>query len=95
MVRYLFNRMCIPQQTVLGTDRLTLQLLVVGLSTLELRRSKGQMLLKVMIAEVIDITWTHTWFNSRQHECAPGSSDRTPDLGADDFILVPSISAPC
>ena len=23
MVRYLFNRMCIPQQMVLGTDRLT------------------------------------------------------------------------
>ena len=53
------------------------------------------MLLKVMIAEVIAITWTHTWFNSRQRECAPGSSGQTPDLGPDDFILVRSISAPC
>lgn len=45
---------------------LSLQLLVVGLSTLGLglQRSKGQMLTKVMISEVIHITYTHTWRNS-------------------------------
>jgi len=76
----------------------TLQLLIVGLSTLELRRSKGQRLPKVLIAEVIDITWTYTWFNSRHRECAPGSSGPTPDLGTGvqhNFILVPSISTLC
>ena len=28
MIRYLFNRMCIPQRTVLGTDQLTSRFLL-------------------------------------------------------------------
>lgn len=59
---------------------LSLQLLVVGLSTLGLKRSKGQKLTKVMNAEVICITYTHTWLNQGTASI-PQAAAAPPSLG--------------
>ena len=80
---------------------LSLQLLVVGLSTLKLRagleRSKAQTLTKVVIVtEVIHITYTHTWLNSGT-QAASVPKAAAPSLGWGKILsswFFPSESAP-